>query len=77
MGPMINHKSFGAKISAAGFALIILLGNFWILYSLFGKASPGWLLDGLRVSALFTVLGGLLLAIEKLFTFRNQKNDRD
>ena len=77
MGPMINYKSVGAKISAAGFALIILLGNFWILYSLFGKVSPGWLLDGLRASALITLLGGFLLAIEKLFSFRNQNNDRD
>jgi hypothetical protein len=77
MGPMINQKSFGAKISAVGFALIILLGNFWILYSVFGRPSPNWLADGLRASALITLLGALSLGIEKLFNLRNSNNDRD
>lgn len=77
MGPFVNRKSIGAKISAVGFSLIILLGNFWILYSLFGATPPNWLTDGLKASALVTICGGLTLAIEKLLSLRDQSHDRD
>jgi hypothetical protein len=77
MGPLVNRKSIGAKISAVGFSLIILLGNFWILYSLFGTAAPNWLTDGLKASALVTICGGLTIGIEKLLSFWNQNHDRD
>lgn len=68
MGSLISNRSLGTKISAVGFSGLILLGNFWILYSVLGNPAPQFITDGLRISAVLTIFGALSLGVEKLFS---------
>ncbi len=75
MGSLINKRSFGTKVSAIGFSGLILLGNFWIVYSILGNVAPSFISDGLRLFAVLTIFGALSLGVEKVFSLWNQHDN--
>lgn len=68
MHPSVR-RSIWAKMTALGFIYLIILGNFWFSYRLFGHHSPEWLLEAFVIGLPFVFIGGMgviFLAVKQL-----------
>ena len=56
-----RSRSVPARIVAAGFIALILVGNCWFVLRIIGQEIPAWLSAASRVATAAVVGGGLLL----------------
>ena len=54
-------RSLPARIVAAGFIALILVGNCWFVLRVVGQEVPAWLRIASRVATAGVIAGGLLL----------------
>ena len=54
-------RSLPARIVAAGFIALILVGNCWFVLTVIGQETPAWLRIASRVATAGIVTGGILL----------------
>lgn len=60
------RSSWWTKLIAIGFILLILMGNFWVVFLITGQAIPEWLQSGFMANIGFLVIcclgfGGMVL----------------
>ena len=70
------RRSFSAKITAIGFILFILFGNFRLLHQMTAAVPATWIQNGFTLSLALVAIGGLGLGIQALFLPR-KKTDSD
>jgi hypothetical protein len=76
------RRSCGAKITAIGFILFILFGNFYLIYQITASSPAGWIQTGFSLSLVLVAIGGIALGIRALFlpriaTFESEANKDD
>jgi len=77
MRSLIEKRSLGSRCTALGFAAIILLGNFWLVYRLLGRQTPHFLVFLLEGSALVVILGGFLMSVELIYNIWKKNDHQD
>ena len=74
------RQSFSAKVSAVGFILFILFGNFLLLHQILATPAALWIQTGFTLSLLLVALGGIGLAIQSFLLSRieaSKKSETD
>ncbi len=62
----------GRKITAVGFIIVVLAGNFWwVEFALRGKVHP-YLESSFFIGIIIAIVGGLLMAFRKLMLYIQQ-----
>jgi lipopolysaccharide export LptBFGC system permease protein LptF len=57
---------WSARISAVGFVILILGGNAWLVFGLFGTATPEWLKLSAILGVGSVILGALGIGVDLL-----------
>ena len=59
-------RSTPARISAAGFIILILMGNLWLVGALLGAQSSPWILTGFALGVASVFVGAITLIIRAI-----------
>jgi hypothetical protein len=61
-------RSIPARISAAGFIILIVIGNFWLIEALWGAPGQAWVRTGLQLGTATVFVGAIGLLIRAIMS---------
>lgn len=71
--PNDTKHNYGRKVTAVGFILMILIGNFWIIEEIMGKKPPIWMQNIGFLGLFLVVLGGFMLLFQFIKEWLNAR----
>ena len=54
------------RLTAAGFIVMTLAGNFWLVFLLMGKKTPALVVHSFEIGMFMVILGGLGMAVDAI-----------
>ena len=73
-----DKKTVMHKITAVGFIIVTLAGNFWLMYMLLGNDAPKLVVRSFETGLILTAIGGLGMLTNYLVKlFYNRQNGQN
>jgi hypothetical protein len=61
--PASGVGTWGKRVAAIGFAVLIVFGNLWLANAVMGFAVPVWVWDGFHVGWGVALVGGMVMLV--------------